>query len=139
MHRIFFFIVALFVHFSLFSTEMYTFQQLPAESGKEIEIRGFLYPNSEGKWILASEPNLRTCCVGNPDKAAQQIQIENLAITDSPSQAVLVRGVFLNEGKYYKMDKAEIIPHETEWLLYVATSIIIMILAVYIVAWVKRK
>ena len=36
--------------------------------GKEVVIKGFLYSDPEGHSILASEPNLKTCCLNTFDQ-----------------------------------------------------------------------
>src|ERR1700721_3140065 len=42
---------------------------------KEIQISGFLYQKESGKWILASQPNLKSCCIGSRDRIFQQIAL----------------------------------------------------------------
>lgn len=57
-----------------------------------IEIRGFLYVNSDGQMILSSEPDLKSCCQGSLKKRDSQIFIEG-NVTPSLS-AVTLQGVF---------------------------------------------
>lgn len=45
-------------------------QKLPIE---EVEVSGFLYKYQLGTYILSSEPNLKSCCVGVNAKASSQI------------------------------------------------------------------
>lgn len=35
---------------------------------KEVELKGFLFQASDGRWILADTPNLKTCCIGKSDQ-----------------------------------------------------------------------
>lgn len=63
--------------------------------GQEVEIRGFLYQNNKGSWVLASEPNLRTCCVGSQANLHRQIFIKGeFAKPPFTTRAVAVQGRF---------------------------------------------
>ncbi len=69
-------------------------------NGKVVSVRGFLYQSDEGKWILASTPNLKTCCVGKGTKALSQIQVEGDLETPSAGRAVNLQGTFKVNPKY---------------------------------------
>ena len=43
--------------------------------GSTIQIRGFLYTANGGQTVLASEPNLKTCCVGSEAKRKKQVAV----------------------------------------------------------------
>lgn len=79
-----------------------TINQLADSSwdGSEIEIRGFLYPQSEHQWILSSEPALKTCCVASRDLVQQQIFISGDFSHVSYGQAVVLRGTFLMKPRW---------------------------------------
>lgn len=114
---------------------------LKSLQGKEIEIRGFLYQREDGKLILASQPNLRSCCVGTKSKIQQQIIVEgNLEPT---LKAVSVRGVFRiqplysENGElvaYYFLDRANLVP-ETPFRLW---GIILVAFVVCIVSFLFK-
>jgi len=62
---------------------------------REITIRGFLYATQDGRWILSSEPNLKTCCVGSAHKAKDQIFLDS-TFKDIPSSGVVqVQGLLM--------------------------------------------
>lgn len=44
--------------------------------GKQLNVKGFLYQKADGEWILASQPNLRSCCVGASQHVGRQLLVE---------------------------------------------------------------
>jgi len=60
----------------------------------EVLIRGFLYEKADGTWILASEPDLKTCCVGSTDKITKQIALSSDFEGGYTSYAVNMKGQF---------------------------------------------
>lgn len=76
----------------LMSSEPATFHQIAQLSDQTaIKIRGFLYENPQGGWILAAEPNLKSCCIGN--KMDKQIFIENFLALPNTEQIVELDGI----------------------------------------------
>jgi len=39
-------------------------------------LKGFLYQNAEGTWVLSPEPNLKSCCILSEVKRQSQVIIE---------------------------------------------------------------
>lgn len=72
---------------------------------QSIEVRGFLYRNPEGNYILAEMPNLRSCCLKKQEKF---LFVEGDFSQDLPKQAVDVSGV-LQKGV---LKEAKLIPSE---------------------------
>jgi len=62
-----------------------------AEETHSVEMRGFLYQATDGRLILAQEPNLKTCCIGAEHKSDQQIIVEG-SLAPSPYKAVTLTG-----------------------------------------------
>ena len=57
-----------------------SFRELDQHLGEEIEIRGFLY-QKEDLWILAPQPNLKSCCVGKGTYIVVEGDFEHSAST----------------------------------------------------------
>lgn len=86
---------------------------------KEVQIRGFLYQKENGCWVLAPEPNLKSCCVGSKENVAQQLIIEGEIADASPSRSISLRGHFSvapqweSDGtmtQLYKLEKSIVLP-----------------------------
>ncbi len=96
-------------------------------NGKEVKIRGFLYQDANKEWILASEPNLKTCCVGSQTKILQQIRVIGTIADQAYPQVMALKGVMFVESQYddngdlvslYRLENATIaIEKPTEWPL----------------------
>ncbi len=96
--------------FPLFGAEMLLWEDLAKVEGiREVKIRGFLYASLDGVVILASEPNLKTCCVGAGHKTDRQIIVEGLDQVDCSSgySVVTVEGELERDGAVYRLRKAK--------------------------------
>jgi hypothetical protein len=86
---------------------------------KKITIKGFLYKNSNENWILASEPNLKSCCVGSHLKLNSQIIVYGDLPINPTSRAISIEGklqITSKDSKYfYSLKEATI---ETNPLFY---------------------
>lgn len=77
------------LHFYLFKDQDYT----KSFDGKKVQIRGFLYPLQDDRWVLSPEPHLKTCCVGSKEKTDQQIFLHG-AFKPLSNDMVTLEGVF---------------------------------------------
>ena len=59
----------------------------PLSEGEEVEMRGFLYRTRGGELILASEPDLRTCCL----QKGPHLEIEGVPSECAHGQAVTLK------------------------------------------------
>lgn len=83
------------------------FQQLSdatAWNDKEIEIRGFIYQVDQ-QYYLASEPNIKTCCMGKKTKILLSEKFPEVG----PGQVVSLQGTFFvdDDGAYHLKVKRE--------------------------------
>lgn len=72
-------------------------------SSQRVEVRGFLYQNEAGAFILAHRPNLKSCCLGSQALMNQQLFVQGSIVPTS--QAITVRGIFLIDPHYDKGDR----------------------------------
>lgn len=88
-----------------------TFQDL--KEGREdgpVAMRGFLYEGKEGERVLASQPNLKSCCI---DKEPVQIIVEGDMESVNSSRVVFLQGDLKNEEpKKYRLRKAKVVNDE---------------------------
>lgn len=82
---------------------------------KRVHIRGFLYRTEKGEWVLAAEPNLKSCCIGKKS----QVQV----IGDFPNSfktAVTLEGdLIANQGSEipYRLENAFVLIDRTNrWI-----------------------
>lgn len=70
-------VIFLALPFFICSKEIAFFQLegFTPEQGIVYEIRGFLYKTEKQQYILAAEPNLKSCCVGSASKRNKQILV----------------------------------------------------------------
>jgi hypothetical protein len=62
---------------------------------KEVYLRGFLFKSEKGQWILSSEPNLKTCCIGSSKKVLSQVLLEGHFQDSFVNEAVTLQGLLL--------------------------------------------
>lgn len=95
---------------------------------QEIKIRGFLYQQENGLLILAAEPNLKSCCVGNINKKDRQIIVEGSIVPNS--KAVMLQGLFKNDPQGYNLLNASLVKengsHTFLWTLACLTFLMII-------------
>jgi|GEM_PF-5862865 len=62
-----------------------------------VTCRGFLYQTEEGAWVIAREPQLKTCCLSQH----QVIEVIGPFTTPSPYQAITLQGHYDTAGRFY--------------------------------------
>lgn len=99
-------------HFALFgsSPHLLSFhqaiypEQLNQIQNQYIEINGFFYSLEDGSHLLASRPNLRSCCVGSSSNAHEQLLLRGLENPPETHQVVTVRGFFKYDAIENRME-----------------------------------
>jgi len=65
--------------------------------GKQVTMRGFLYPKEDGSWILAPQPNMKSCCLNTKRHVVVLGDFSNI-----PSyKAITITGTFIVEPQRY--------------------------------------
>jgi len=95
--------VSFFFPFFLSSTERIDFSLFPTLNrtyflenyqGKEVEIRGFLYSDDEeGDYLLAREPNLKSCCLKPGSQEKKAIHVEGMGLGNFVGDRATLKGV----------------------------------------------
>ena len=117
---------------------------------REVTIRGFIYQSADQRWILASEPNLKTCCVGSMHKIWQQIIVEGEFESFPSNQVVKLAGklqvdpVWDNKQslkQVFRLENAQIVQeyHHYNWLLLSGLAIGLLALAFFALRLNHRK
>ena len=80
---------------------IYTLPNLPSleNEGEVIQVKGFLVESQVGKWLLATQPNIRTCCLDNPEKSGPIVYLEGDFLKEAKGKIKVVEGKLLVEGK----------------------------------------
>jgi hypothetical protein len=84
---------------------------------REIKVSGFLYRDQAGHWILSSEPNLKTCCVGTARKMWEQIIVAGNIEETAKGQVYALEGKLVVDPlwqdselkRIYRLDEARIV------------------------------
>ena len=71
-----------------------------------VKIRGFLYCNPAGQWILAAEPNLKTCCQGASGKVFQQLFLSKPDFIDISMHAITLQGILVIDPIWIENDSS---------------------------------
>ena len=94
-------------------------------SSKEIRIRGFLYQSREGQWILAPEPNLKSCCIGSSHQAAKQIILSGNYNKKKINEVIAVEGSLTREDSRYYLKGEKLIESKKNHLwIYIGALIV---------------
>lgn len=144
---------------SLFATHTVNFDALSMEQAKEnrhllslkgevIQIRGFWYPLSNEEGILASHPELKSCCLRAPTKIDNQVIVkgDNLALLQ-PQRALTLEGVFNIAPAYnekgelvqlFVLEQSREVPRLNGDMKWVFALVFFFLLALGINSWKKN-
>lgn len=120
---------------TLQATERIAFPQLEETTALQkpvrIQIRGFLYETPDHLYILAEEPDLKSCCVGSATKRHRQVVIQGEVATGKKYlNALTLEGDLTANHSHdypYHLNNAIVIPQENStWSLVAIAAAILM-------------
>lgn len=121
----------------LLSTEPHplSFQEFHKwQPDQEVVIRGFLY-NKEDQWILADQPNLKSCCVATLDN---QIYLSESLEVASLDNAITVQGrLKVDSNNLYHLENVKILNDKRSWPIF--SILLLSLTLIGVVAICKRK
>lgn len=68
--------------------------------GQQVRVRGFWYPLSLDRGILAPTPHLKSCCIQSPKKIQQQLIVNGELSSLTSQWAVTLEGIFKIDPRY---------------------------------------
>lgn len=71
--------------------------------GKDVEIRGFLYKGDDGNYLLAEQPDLKSCCL-KPGGSKKALQVEGMGLSPFVGTQVTLKGVLYTDPKIESSD-----------------------------------
>lgn len=76
------------------------------QEGIPIRIKGFLYLSKEGQWVLSTEPDLKSCCIGSASKRENQIVLLGDFNASTVNRAATVEGILQKNNGRFVLEKA---------------------------------
>lgn len=93
---------------------------------QEVTLRGFLY-SKEDQWVLSSEPNLKTCCIG---KKGVHVLLDKSFNPSQVNTVVTLQGVLTKEN-FYLLKEVKILEGSTDqsflYVLLLAMPVLFLI------------
>lgn len=108
---------------------------------KEVQIRGFIYENDAGQFVLSSKPDLESCCQKKEENIPHQIFLDGDGFKSTGGKTVSVQGFFTlqpvkdKEGnliELYRLKEPKIthISNTTSWILLGVFALVLVLLGV---------
>lgn len=87
-------------------------EKILSYENQRVRMRGFLYRASDDRLILASQPDLKSCCVG---KQKEHVIVEGHL--EPQRNAVLVEGIFVIEGNFI-LKEVHLVESKINWIFW---------------------
>lgn len=157
LHKFFFFALLIVLPAALLNGEVpkISFDRLARGeqshelNGERVEVRGFFYRSSEGRYVLAPQPDLKLCCIGSAKEVKNQIVLLGDIPEISMQRAVSLRGVFAVEPLYgeggelaglYSLKDIELVEGSNGAFFAIASfSILLLILIAFMYCSASKK
>ncbi|MCE2982180.1 MAG: hypothetical protein LW832_01315 [Parachlamydia sp.] len=100
-------------------------------SMEQVEVRGFLYMTPTGQVILASRPDVKSCCLGAPSKLSEQLFLPGFESKKLPKNVVTLQGLLHFSEQGSRLEKAQIINGNKPPFIWLALICLIGVGAVF--------
>jgi hypothetical protein len=94
---------------------------------RQVTVRGFLYQTPDNRWVLSSEPNLKSCCIGTGERRARQILLPPDLLGLITQQPVTVKGVALPSSSYLLELKEATVDESSPHTAWVYTGVVLLL------------
>lgn len=101
---------------------------------RHVQMRGFLYKTETGEFILASEPNLKSCCISTDAKRDRQVVVVGKEMLEmTPSLTVLLEGDIAMDNDRLHLTNANVVEEPVDftviiWIIVASCMIILVVM-----------
>lgn len=106
-------------------------------NGQTVKIRGFIYQQKNGQWILSAMPNVKSCCLDNNQVTGVPLLLAFNSIQEHYTTAISLEGNLYSDEKEdltksYRLEAAQVLEKSKFSWVYAIVLISLFTAVVYI-------